>query len=102
MPHESRVAVGDDQMALSLLDLKSWRQIGGRRSGRIDDDFSGDLLPVRHSKGPLAYLRNPNPEDQLGCACLRPLHQEKRSARWIKNPVLRDEKTPGQSGAKVG
>src|ERR1035437_3695674 len=100
MAHESRIAVGDNQMALPFLDLKSGRKIGGGSSGRIDDCFSGDLGTVRQTKPPLAYLRHTNPEDQLCSARLRPLHQKKRSARWIQHTVLRDEKTSGHSWAK--
>src|ERR1035441_9324170 len=102
MAHESRIAVGDNQMALPFLDLKSGRKIGGGSSGRIDDDFSGDLGTVRQTKPAVASLRNPNPEDQLCSACLRPLHQEKRCAGWIHHTVLRDEKTSSHPWAKVG
>src|ERR1035438_638544 len=87
MAHESRIAVGDNQMALPFLDLKSGRKIGGGSSGRIDDDFSGDLGTVRQTKPAAARLRNPNPEDQLCSACLRPLSCQDRISTSKDSPV---------------
>src|ERR1700722_16997001 len=54
MPYESGIAVGNDQMSLPLLDLKSRRKLRSGGSGCVHGDFGGDLGAVCETNLPLA------------------------------------------------
>src|SRR5579863_8874036 len=102
MPHKSRIAVGDDQMAFPFLDLKSGREVGGPGSSRVDDDFCRDLCIVGQPNLPHANLCDRNIKAKLCSPLLCTLHQKTGRTRWIQNTIFGNEKTPGHAWSKVG
>src|ERR1700733_7670912 len=96
MAHESRVAIGDDEMPFSFANRKLRGKVDGFSTESIHDSMSAHFRSVGQSQTSMADGINGVAEQHGGSKGSGTVGQVKCCGRWIDDSILRDEKGTGK------
>ncbi len=91
MAHKSRVAFGDHQVSLPLLDRKSGSKVWRGRSRCVHHDVRPYLRAIPECDAALSDMPNRNPELKPSSTFLRALRKKAGRARGIQHTILGDQ-----------